>query len=170
MISVLISIVGFKRADIKEKFADLIHNQQYIYDENNSNIVHWKFTLNISSIKEFNSSQVSTKSKNIKVPHTWNNLDGQDGGSNYLRTISAYQTLFQINDTILSQKKRIFIEFGAVNSVATVYLNGHYIGNHIGGFQIFRFDLTDHIQKGENILKVFADNRQSTSFYLQKTC
>ena len=53
-------------------------------------------------------------------------MDGQDGGGNYLRTISAYQKQFQINETILAQKKRIFIEFGAVSLVSTVYLNGHY--------------------------------------------
>lgn len=168
LISIIISIVGFNQ-QIKEKLLSLylIHEQLITYDEDNNNLVHWKFTLNISSIDSFNCSQISPKSKNIQVPHTWNNLDGQDGGGDYLRTISAYQTLFQINDTILNQKRRTFIEFGAVNSIATVYLNGHYIGNHTGGFQIFRLDLTDFIQEGDNILTVFADNRKSTSFYPQ---
>lgn len=167
LLSILISIIGIKKSEIKERIIDLVQDQHCVYDENNSNLVHWKFTLNISSIEEFNSSQISSKSKHIVIPHTWNNMDGQDGGGNYLRTISAYQTQFQINETILAQKKRIFIEFGAVSLVATVYLNGHYIGNHVGGFQIFRFDLTDYIQKDENILTVFADNRQSTSYYPQ---
>lgn len=76
LISILISVYGFKNPDFKEKFINLIHETHYIYDENNFNIVHWKFTLNIPSIEEFNSSQISSKSKSIEVPHTWNNLDG----------------------------------------------------------------------------------------------
>src|SRR2546428_7033145 len=50
----------------------------------------WKFlradAANAQTVG-FNDSSWS----NINVPHTWNNLDGQDGGGNYYRGIGWYR-------------------------------------------------------------------------------
>ena len=27
----------------------------------------------------------------VNIPHTWNNIDGQDGGNDYLRTLATYE-------------------------------------------------------------------------------
>ncbi|HTU26348.1 MAG TPA: family 16 glycoside hydrolase [Pirellulales bacterium] len=39
--------------------------------------------------------------------------------------------------------KRILLHFGAVDWRATVWLNGHELGTHKGGFDAFTFDVTD---------------------------
>jgi beta-galactosidase/beta-glucuronidase len=52
-------------------------------------------------------------------------------------------------------KERVFLHFGAVDQRATVYLNGHLLGTHVGGYTHFSFEITDHI-KEHNLLVVKA--------------
>lgn len=56
---------------------------------------------------------------------------------------------------------RVFIHFGAVDYKTTVYVNKQEVGTHIGGYTSFKFDITDYITDGENIVCVCAedDNR-----------
>ncbi len=52
--------------------------------------------------------------------------------------------------------ERIILHFGAVDYLAKVYLNGTFIGKHIGGYASFSFDITDAAKDGENIITVYA--------------
>ena len=54
--------------------------------------------------------------------------------------------------------KRVFLHFGAVNYEAKVYLNGKKLGEHIGGFTPFSFEVTDLVRNGENFVVVKVDN------------
>ncbi|MCM8758996.1 MAG: beta-galactosidase [Candidatus Omnitrophica bacterium] len=58
------------------------------------------------------------------------------------------------------KSKRIFLNFGAVDFLASVWLNGQKIGHHTGGYTPFSFEITPYLKK-ENILVVNAydDNR-----------
>ncbi len=49
---------------------------------------------------------------------------------------------------------RVLLHFGAVDQVATVYVNGHEVGSHTGGYLPFSLDVTAHIHDGENHLRV----------------
>ena len=52
-------------------------------------------------------------------------------------------------------KERILLHFGAVDQIATVYLNGKKLGIHEGGYLPFSFDVTKAVKRdGENQLKV----------------
>lgn len=97
----------------------------------------------------------NTEWETVHIPHTWNNLDGQDGGDNYRRGKGWYKYSFDVkkNDTL-----DYYIEFLGVNSVADVYINGQHLGQHRGGYTLFRFDLTDVLIDGVNTLLVCADN------------
>ncbi len=53
---------------------------------------------------------------------------------------------------------RYFVRFGAVNYVAEVWLNGHYLGRHEGGFTPFAFEVTDKLRTSGNRLVVGADS------------
>ena len=86
----------------------------------------------------------------VSMPHTWNNLDGQDGDGFYWRGEAAY-ILDLPNPT---EGKRQYIEFGAANHVARVYCNGQEMGVHKGGFSTFRFDLTDAMQPENRLQQV----------------
>jgi beta-glucuronidase len=52
---------------------------------------------------------------------------------------------------------RAFLRFGAVDYAAHVYLNGHFLGRHEGGFTPFAFEVTKLLRDGENRLTVGAD-------------
>jgi len=93
----------------------------------------------------------------VALPHTWNALDGQDGGNDYWRGIGTY-TIDLPNPT---QGKRQYIEFQAANHVATVYCNGRELGTNKGGFSTFRFDLTEAMKSEGNVLTVVVTNAKS---------
>lgn len=51
---------------------------------------------------------------------------------------------------------RVFLHFGAVDYEATVYVNGKTVGTHKGGFISFKFDITDYVTVGGNVITVNA--------------
>ena len=93
----------------------------------------------------------------VALPHTWNALDGQDGGADYWRGIGVY-TMELPEPT---EGKRQYIEFQGANHVATVYCNGRELGTHKGGFSTFRYDLTPAMQPSNNVLTVVVSNAKS---------
>lgn len=92
----------------------------------------------------------------ICLPHTWNNLDGQDGGGDYWRGNGHYEIL--LPDP--TADKRQYIEFGAANHRASVYCNGGFIGEHKGGFSAFRFELTPFLKQSDNVVTVIVNNEK----------
>lgn len=62
-----------------------------------------------------------------------------------------YQKEFLIPNDF--NKGRVFINFGAVDQIAKVYLNGAFVGVHHGGYTSFSFEITDYI-KQQNVLNV----------------
>ena len=46
-------------------------------------------------------------------------------------------------------KERILLHFGAVDQIATVYLNGEKLGSHEGGYLPFSFDITKAVKRKE---------------------
>ena len=55
--------------------------------------------------------------------------------------------------------QRLLLHFGAVDQLATVYLNGQELGSHIGGYTPFSFDLTPFLREDENVLTVRVRDR-----------
>ena len=95
--------------------------------------------------------------ENVNLPHTWNALDGQDGGADYDR--GAYTYLLTLPEPTAG--KRQFIQFEGVNHIASVYDGENLLGVHEGGFSTFRLELTDVMAAGCRELRVVADNRSS---------
>ena len=93
----------------------------------------------------------------VALPHTWNNLDGQDGGNDYWRGIGTY--VIDLPDPTPGKKQ--YIELQGANHVATVYCNDRELGTHKGGFSTFRYDLTPAMKKSGNVLKVVVTNAVS---------
>ena len=102
----------------------------------------------------------------VDIPHTWNNLDGQDGGDDYLRTVAVYEKTFEM-PAFDSQKQVVYLEFDGVNSQAEITLNGQKLMTHEGGYSTFRKDITALLQQ-QNLLKVEVDNRPNDRVYPQK--
>ena len=53
---------------------------------------------------------------------------------------------------------RVFVYFGAVNYDSKIYLNGKKLGDHIGGYTSFNFEITDLLKEKDNFLVVKVDN------------
>ncbi len=97
----------------------------------------------------------------IALPHTWNSLDGQDGANDYYRGTGWYRKHLFI-DSAYSGKK-IFIRFGAANTMADVWVNGHHMGHHRGGYSAFIYDITSRVNFGnDNVIAVKVNNAFTT--------
>ena len=102
----------------------------------------------------------------VELPHTWNNLDGQDGGNNYYRGTCTYEKTFRCPDyDHLSQL--VYLQFDGVNASAKVTLNGKEVCTHDGGYSTFRADVT-RLLLADNTLKVEVDNSVNDRVYPQK--
>lgn len=99
----------------------------------------------------------------VTLPHTWNGVDGQDGGNDYFRGMCAYMKRFSRDD--LPKGERIYIEIPAANSYAEVYVNGSLICTHTGGYSLFRAELTPALSDGENLLVIMVDNSEMLHAY-----
>ncbi len=68
--------------------------------------------------------------------------------------------------------KRIILHFGAVDYIATVYVNGKYVGRHKGGYTPFSFDITDMLtDNGTNYITLSAyDDVRSGKQPVGKQC
>ena len=93
----------------------------------------------------------SGKQRPIDLPHTWNAIDGQDGGNDYYRGTCTYEKEFVMPE--YADTERVYLQFHGVNASAKVYLNGKEMAEHHNGYSTFRFDITDEL-KPENHLKV----------------
>jgi beta-glucuronidase len=94
------------------------------------------------------------RSETLNVPGDWN---------------SQQEKLFLYEGTIWYKKDfqyhkqtghRLFLYFGAANYEAQVYLNGQKIGEHIGGFTPFNFEVTDQVTDGNNFLIVRVNDQR----------
>ena len=90
----------------------------------------------------------------VALPHTWNALDGQDGGADYWRGIATYK--IDLPNPTKGMKQ--YIELQGANHVATVYCNGRELGTHKGGFSTFRYELTPAMKAEGNVLTVVVTN------------
>jgi beta-galactosidase len=93
----------------------------------------------------------------VDLPHTWNGLDGQDGGDNYRRGAGWYRRHVRVDASLAG--RRLYLQFDGASLMADVYVNGTHIGNHKGGFARFRFDATGILRAGaDNVVAVRVDN------------
>lgn len=103
------------------------------------------------------------KTEKISIPHTWNALDGQDGGNDYFRGTCRYSRSF---DLVKEPKKEYFLQFDGVNASAEVTLNGTKLGRHDGGYSTFRFRVTD-VLNDSNELTLSVSNEKNDRVYPQ---
>ena len=107
----------------------------------------------------------SKKGTAVSLPHTWNAVDGQDGGNDYHRGTCWYVTKFQKPE--LEAGSQVYVEFLGASVIADVYLNGEAVAHHEGGYSTFRVNLTDKLQE-ENVLAVALNNADNNYVYPQK--
>ncbi len=92
-----------------------------------------------------------------QLPSSWL---GHSAQMRHYQGLVWYQRRF---DTITEPGKRRFLQFGAVNYSAEVWLNGTRLGRHEGGFTPFGFEVTGLLREKGNRLVVAADSRRTDS-------
>jgi beta-galactosidase len=98
----------------------------------------------------------------VDLPHTWNNLDGEDGGNNYYRGIGWYRSHYTVNAGYAG--RQFFLKFDGAFCVTDIWLNGNYLGEHQGGFAAFAFDVTPYLKVGaDNVIAAKVSNASNTN-------
>ena len=100
----------------------------------------------------------------IDLPHTWNALDGQDGGNDYFRGTCCYAK--SIRKETLPDGEKYFLQIHGANSSADVYMNGKRLAHHDGGYSTWRVEITNTL-RSENCLVILVDNSPNESVYPQ---
>jgi beta-glucuronidase len=88
----------------------------------------------------------------LQVPGDWNS---QNSELLWYEGTIWYEKDFEYRKT---DGKRLFLHFGAVNYEAHVYVNGQKVGEHIGGFTPFSFEITGLVNDGNNFIVVKVNN------------
>ena len=73
-----------------------------------------------------------------------------------------YQTTFCLPKDF--NQGKVFLHFGAVDSLCWVYVNGVEVGRHVGGYNAFFFDVTQSLCE-KNVLHVVVQDLSDSSFF-----
>lgn len=120
----------------------------------------WAFTKMAESIPD----TMPEKWDWVNLPHTWNALDGQDGGADYYRGVGYYAK--ELSMTEAPKAERYYLEINGANSSADLYVNGTHLAHHDGGYSTWRADITDAL-KNENLIVITVDNSPNERVYPQ---
>ena len=107
----------------------------------------------------------AARPETVSLPHTWNAVDGQDGGNDYFRGTCRYVRALSKKD--LPAEGEVWLQIDGAAYTAEVFLNGEKLARHEGGFSTFRVPLTPRL-KEENELAITVDNSDNDTVYPQK--
>ena len=122
----------------------------------------------------------------VTLPHSWNAVDGHDGHARHIpvkdwsqgdlsgapedrydRGSYWYFRRFETPRQPLPGG-RVYIELPAAGQQAAVYVNGEKAAEHLGGYSLFRADVTELCRpEGKNLLAVNVSNIHRTDVYPQ---
>ena len=120
----------------------------------------WAFTKQANAVP----SEMPKDWYFVNLPHSWNAIDGQDGGNDYYRGTCYYAK--NIDKMDLPEADKYYLEIRGANSSADVYVNGNKLAHHDGGYSTWRVDVTDYLER--NTLVVIAvDNSATDKVYPQ---
>ena len=118
---------------------------------------NWLFVKDTTDVSVREGEQIS-------LPHSWNAIDGQDGGNDYFRGSCLYVKTLDKAD--LPTADLYYIELRGANSSADLYVNGEKLAHHDGGYSTWRVNITDAITDKTDIA-VVVDNSASETVYPQ---
>lgn len=118
---------------------------------------NWKFEFDDENVGEeqkwFKGKDFS---KSIVVPFCYQSeLSGID--SMEIHDNLWYEKEFELPESY--NGKKVLLHFGAVDYIAKVWINGEFVGKHQGGYVPFKFDISNHIKPGKNLLIVKAEDK-----------
>ena len=120
----------------------------------------WAFSKQATTVP----SEMPSNWDFVNLPHSWNAIDGQDGGNDYFRGTAYYAKEFKKEE--LAKATQYYLEIQGANSSAEVYLNGTKLAQHDGGYSTWRVNLTEALAE-ENLLVIAVDNSANERVYPQ---
>ena len=119
----------------------------------------WAFLKNTAQIPD----TLPETAERIDLPHTWNAIDGQDGGNDYFRGTCCY--VKTLDKAALPAADRYYLEIRGANSSADLYVDGAHVAHHDGGYATWRADITGHLKEGR--IAILVDNAPNEKVYPQ---
>ena len=120
----------------------------------------WAFTKNATEVPQ----TMPERWDFVTLPHSWNNIDGQDGGNDYYRGTCYYAK--ELDKQELPEAEEYYLELNGANSSADVYVNGRKLAHHDGGYSTWRVNLTEALED-KNLIVIAVDNSENDSVYPQ---
>ncbi len=120
----------------------------------------WAFTKNADAVPQ----TLPDKWDFVTLPHSWNNIDGQDGDNDYYRGTCFYAKKLSRFD--LPEAAKYYLELQGANSSADVYVNGKNLAHHDGGYSTWRVDITEALED-DNLIVIAVDNSANDFVYPQ---
>lgn len=113
----------------------------------------WQFLASNDKTEEILLKANFSEWDTIQVPGNW---DTRARYSEYVGK-GYYQKSFELPKGWTN--KQIRLKFDAVYETTKVWFNGEYLGEHVGGYTPFEFNITDKVKtNGSNSVVVMADN------------
>lgn len=120
----------------------------------------WAFTQDDNLTDEAALAMGGAGWSTVTLPHTWNERDAASTAQttptsvSYKRGRGWYRLEFDQPASGATQ----WLQFDGASIVADVWLNGVKLGQHKGAFTRFRFNVTNALKPGKNVLVVKTDN------------
>ena len=156
------NILGRQTTSLNGKWHYIVDVQEEGYYDYRMNPTRWGFFRNAKPQKPEDLIEYDfDKAEEMEIPSDWNTRD--ERLFFYEGTVWFYKKFNKPTPDPSLQgggKRRTLLYFGAVNYDAHVYVNGHHVGHHVGGFTPFNFDVTDQLKDGENFVIVKVDNKR----------
>ena len=119
---------------------------------------NWRFSERV--VERFESPQFDdSKFESVTIPHTNKRLPWHSFDEKSYQFVSAYRRSFKLPTQ--ARDRHVFADFEGVMTAATVWINGHRLGEYKGGYSPFSFELTPHLNwDGNNVLAVAVDSTE----------
>ena len=141
----MITLLNYPRPDFRRKiFVDLCGRWLFFFDdEERYDLVDEIFDL---------------FDLEIEVPFPYQSeLSGI--GSEEEHNVVWYLKRFKVGSSDLDRFKVFLLNFGAVDYYTKVWVNGNFVGEHVGGYTPFKFDISRFLIEGENELVLRVEDR-----------
>ena len=95
----------------------------------------------------------------VDLPHTWNAADAMFGNRDYYRGMATYSRMLTVPDG----HARYYLKVNAAQSVADVFVDNSWVGQHRGGYTAFVVDITPYVTPGKaHKLDIRVNNSATT--------
>ena len=115
-------------------------------------------------IKNCNQPSIRENAESISLPHSFNAIDGQDGGNDYFRGSCLYYKEIKVKD--FPKNDKYFVEINGANSSCDVFVGEEKLFHHDGGYSTFRVDISKYFAE-DFVLSVVVDNSANDRVYPQ---